>query len=293
MENIEHERKLLNILGLKFMESEDPNILVIMNQNKKQVGMIKKKKLHDRKVKKGSFGYQTRIETNKILYSGTRVLAESYKDLSFHKDNSFFYTFDVKKKNQKSCHIELDLRETPFLCIWSEEFGFMDFTMDDHRMFFLFRSTTDSFQVEETVEVEMNDAEPFDNGKEYIYQLNFCPKDNDLDDKKTRVTYLLKATAINEKEVSICEKSWKKNKLIKNKITNVEGTVSQVIRKHKDGIDAFNRFRYLINEILPLKKEIVEVMLEKRGVPEEPFTLFMPEYSDGFVEETEKTKVLK
>lgn len=292
MENLEHEQILLKMLGLKIVETDSPNVLNVTTRNGKEVGSIKRKKIHNRKVRKGTFGYQTEIETEQVHYSFTRVSEDDFKEKCFKKDNRFFYAFDIKKDNKKNHYVELNLGLNPSLAIWSEEYGFVNFSINNDKMYVNFRSETESFKVEESIEVRMNNEVLHPFGERYSYQLDFCSKGESLENKNSKVTYLISVDIINEKEISICEQTWRKNKLIKNKVTNVEGTISEAITKHKDGIAAFNRFRYFINELLPCRKEIIGVMLEKRGITEYPFMLFMPEYM-GIDVKNDKTKILK
>lgn len=289
MDSLEHEKKLLDLLSLKIVQTEEPNILAIVNRNGKQVGEIKRKRIHGRKLKKGALGYETKLETNKVSYSFTRILEDGYKDEFLKKDKSSFYSFDVKNKNQNRHHVEIDLGINPSLTIWSEEYGFINFLVSERKMRFTFESTTERFHTQEHIEIVMNDEELTHLAKQYYYQLDFCSIDNNLENREKKTSYILSVNMKQEQEISLCESTWRKGKLVKNVFTEGDGKISDIIVKHKDGIEAFKRFRYLINEIIPFKKEVIKVMLEQRGIAEYPFSLFIDDIKIG----KEKTKILK
>ena len=62
-----------------------------------------------------------------------------------------------------------------------------------------------------------------------------------------------------------------------NRENIVAGTVEEMIVKHGMGIAAFKHFRYLINQIVPFKQEIISAMLENYLYKREELSLLIPE----------------
>ena len=71
MESLESELKFLELFGLTLEGPDNSNRYKVFDENKKEVGFIQKKKLHNKNVKKGrvaTFGYVTEIETDNIIF---------------------------------------------------------------------------------------------------------------------------------------------------------------------------------------------------------------------------------
>ncbi len=49
--------------------------------------------------------------------------------------------------------------------------------------------------------------------------------------------------------------------------------------KHQMGIDCFKHFRYLINQILPFKEEVISSLVNEELINKFNLSIFFPEYS--------------
>ena len=77
--------------------------------------------------------------------------------------------------------------------------------------------------------------------------------------------------------MKLVENTWINGKLRTNKENIVVGNVEEMVVKHGMGIDVFKHFRFLINQILPFKQDVVSVMLENSLCKREELSLFIPE----------------
>lgn len=77
--------------------------------------------------------------------------------------------------------------------------------------------------------------------------------------------------------MKLVENNWINGKLRTNRENIVVGNVEEMVVKHGMGIDAFKHFRFLINQILPFKQEVISAMLENYLYKREELSLFVPE----------------
>lgn len=286
MESLQSELKFLELFGLTLEGPDNSNRYKVFDENKKEVGFIQKKKIVKKNIKKGrvaTFGYVTEIETDNIIFKNIRKFNNNNDKPIIFNDKRFYYEFEVKNQNGNE-NVTLCLRDNPYIHMSSNEYGFLDFKLDYHSMFLNFKTQTENYNVEETITVEIKEYndENIHQGQEYTYTISYCDKNNSLDKKVGRTTNELIAKKDprypwNE-TITLKEVYWIDGKLQKHKETEVKSTVSEVIKKHKMGIDAFKHFRCLINELIPNKKEIITAMVEVRKLNEYPFTLFIDEY---------------
>lgn len=279
MESLESEIKFLELFGLTLEGPDNSNRYKVFDENKKEVGFIQKKKLYNKNEKKGldaTYGYITKIETDSIIYENTRKIID--------EENGFYYEFEVKREDGEKDSVNLSLRENAFLNIWSNEYGFIDFKLNYNSFYLNFKSKTDNFNVEEivTADIEYPESENVHRGKEYTYTLSYCNKDQDIDKKIGRTTKsLFVKNNVNypwKGNVIVKELYWQDNELKETIENEFNVPVTEVIKKHQMGIDAFKHFRYLVSKLIPTQQELIGVMLKKRGVKEYPFALFIEEY---------------
>lgn len=280
--NIEHEKKLLELLGYNLIGPDKSNRWLILDENNKQVGFIQYKKLFKKNVKKGTpaiYGYHTEIDSKGICYNATRKINDIQDKNNY--GSIFNYELDIKRENNDVDHLEFNVGETPSLTLWSKEYGFMRFQISSDKLFLNFQSKTENFNVQEIIVYQLYNRQFSNLPNEYTYQLNYCNKDIDLNDdfakgiKGRLITGKSSPEQQDHNEIKILERSWINNKLRVNRESVVIGNLEEMITKHKMGIDSFKHFRFLINQILPFKQEVVSTMLgEKSG---ENLSLFIPE----------------
>lgn len=282
--DIESEKKLVSMLGYNLIGPDNSNRWLIIDEKNNQVGFIQYKKLFNANAKKGyskTYGYHTEIDSKTLSYKSTRKIANGSEKTSF--DTRFNYNFDIKRENGGIDHIDINVGDCPGLTLWSKEHGFMSFKVDYKGIYLNFKSKTENFNTEEVLVYKTDGVQVSDHPKEYSYQLRYCDKCIKLEDENLKG---IKIREINGKstpyqqnynEMKVVENTWINGKLRTNKENIVTGTVEEMVIKHGMGIDAFNHFRFLINQILPFKQEVISAMLENYLSKREELSLIIPE----------------
>ena len=276
--NIESEKKFIDFLGYSVIGPDKSNRWTILDKEENKVGFIQYKKLHKKSRKNEAiFGYVMNIDSKLFTFSKTR-----HEEVS---SNNFEFDYNDN-------HIDINMGKKPSLMIWSKEYGFMDFRLNEDRLFLNFKSKTENYNFEETIKLFIDKSRyGLNNKKEYTYTVNYCDKDKSLDGKDVNtldIEFKHNPTYQKENQIKIKERIWNKNKLIEDKkAITVNGTIKEAIEKNQFGIDAFNHFRYIVNEILPLNEDVIGYLLQEKNLEEE-FRLFVPDF-----QKEEKTLTLK
>lgn len=274
---IEREEKLIDALGYHLLKSND-NRFLIFDDEQNEVGFIefdnvdeeclkrfgsldeydKKfiqyKKLYDNFFKKESFlGYTIKINSNDIYYES--IIKKDEQD-------NFSYEINIKRKDETIDCLVLTLGENASLILKSKNYGNMSFKINQNRLYLNFMSNLENFNVEETVIYEVFDENTFRERKEYTYQIRYCPHKmkgkNDIREIKT--CEISGEGFSSSNKIDLVCRSWYNGHMWLNNRNTVLGTIEDLIYKHKKGIDAFNHFRYLINQILPFKEEVISLL---------------------------------
>jgi len=263
---IEKEKKLIDLLGYSIVGPNGSNRWYILDKDQNQVGYIQYKKLHGRKVKKGNskiFGYQTMINSSDILYESTRESNDRSGKIIEKTDSN--YSFYVKRNDNDLDFVEMNLGKFPSLNLTCKDYGFIIFEFDNRGLYLNYKSVTDKYNIKETL-IYQNVTEEGNNcKKEYTYQISYFKKGLNLsdDEQKGRTTLEISCVQyLNNNQVTIYEKTYKNGKLISETVNRVEGTIEQMVTTHQVGIDCFNYFRSLINQIIPFKDEIISLMIK-------------------------------
>lgn len=260
--NLEKEKKLIDLLGYNLIGPDNNNRWIILDENNNEVGFIQYKKLHNGNKKEGVakiFGYHTIIDSKDIACEFTREAND--KNGSIMTDIDYNYKIDIKKDNEKTDHIELSMGKFPCITMWSKEYGFINFSVDGLQLYLNYKSKTDNFNIEEIL-IYSNIGDKDYKNDEYTYQLRYCKKDLELSDfnAKGRTSREIRGVSVDDRFMVI-ETTWINDKFRNQKRNIVDGNVKEMAIKHQMGIDCFNHFRYLINKILPFKKDLIETML--------------------------------
>lgn len=291
--NIEPEKKLIELLGYNLIGPDKSNRWLIMDENNNQVGFIQYKKIFKKNDKKGyaaTFGYQTIIDSPQISYNSTRKI-NSIDIKPSVGPNYYYYELDIKRKNGDNDHLSIDMGEYPSLTLTSKKYGFIDFKADYEGLYLDFKSKTENFNVAETLVFNSN----FNYEKKYAYQIKYCDKETELHDDQ------LKGVTIREiigssypyqqscNQINLKERTWINGKLRTYRENEVTGTVEELVTKHQMGIDLFNHFRFIINQILPFKQEVVSAMLNDEIIQRSGLSIIIP----NLEEELEKSVTIK
>ena len=128
MLNIESEKKFIEFLGYSVIGPNKSNRWVILDKEENEVGFIQYKKLHKKSRKNETiFGYVMNINSELLTFSKTR-----HEEVS-----SNHFEFDYNDN-----HIDINMGENTSLMIWSKEYGFIDFSLNEKKLFLNFKSKT-------------------------------------------------------------------------------------------------------------------------------------------------------
>lgn len=149
--NIESEEKLIKMLGYNLIGPDNSNRWIITDKDHENVGFIQYKKLHKKNSSKGLeaiYGYHTEINSKDIYFSKTGK----------ETDTDFKYEFSIKREDECLDSIELNLSENPKLTLWSEDYGYIGFYVDNYRLYLDFSSQTEKFYLEENILVGLSSS---------------------------------------------------------------------------------------------------------------------------------------
>ncbi len=280
--NIEHEKKLVELLGYNLIGPDMCNRWLITDENNNQVGFIQYKKLFKKNNKKGlpaTYGYHIEINSNEISYNSTRKVDKENDKIGI--DTRFNYELDIKRKDGNIDHLEVSFGEYPGLTLWSKEYGFINFKLDNDGLYLNFKSKTENFNIEETIVYKTHNRQLSNIPNEYAYQLSYCDKSIKIDNdsskgiKSRQIVGTSTPYQQDSNEIKVVETTWVNSRKRNNRETIVKGTIEEMIVKHNMGIASFNHFRFLINQILPFKQEVISSMIDY--YKKEELALFIPE----------------
>ena len=284
--NIENEKRLIELLGYSLIGPNGSNRWLIIDENQNQVGYIQYKKLYNGNVKKGYnkiFGYETLINSRSIEWNFQRKI----------NDKNGNYKFCIKRDNQKPDYVDMNIGEYPSLKIWSKDNGFISFYIDYRGLYLNYKSKTDKFNIEEVLKYKNIDDEY--HNKEYLYQIRYSKKDHKLSGSNSKITVQREISGTqnfydnNRLKISII--TWVGRKLRTNKDSVVEGTIEEMATKHQMGIDCFNHFRFLINQIIPFNEDVISVIVSNDIVKQNNLSIFFPDYEKELSESRVQKKL--
>lgn len=278
--DIEYEKKLIDLLGYKLYGPILSNRWLILDINYDKMGYIHYEKINNVNQKNEcnvQYGYNMVINSSDISYDSTRII-NSDDDTSLDRDY-LNYKFDIKRENGNIDHVEMRFGRYPSLTIWSKEYGYVSFFIDYEKMFLNFKSKTDNFNIEEVLIFKNSMETSEQSSKEYTYQISYCKKNMQLrdDNSKGRTTRVISGIQDNydENKLKVSEMTFVGGKLRTDRENEVEGTIEEMAIKHQMGIDSFQHFRFLINEILPFKEDIISLMLNKEIINNYCLSMFL------------------
>ncbi len=284
MDNIDYELKLLNLLGLQAIGPYNLNrnkSWKIIDKNNTEVGFIQRKQDTKKNIKKRILTFYTEIETPKISYKNERKI--NNQDQKKILDNQFQYSLDIKRCNNKRDHIELNMGLFPNLTIWSNQYGFMSFSISNNKFHLYCKSETENFNIEERTNVNLLN----DNCKIFGYNLSYKRKNNNNLENIYDLTFNINSYLYGYDYLKFSESNWNNKKRIYTDKKVIPGTITEAIQKQELALESFSYFRYLVNQILPFEQEVVESLLAETEIPDNEIGLFVPDLI------TKKNKTLK
>lgn len=268
--NIKREERLIEALGLHITSSNNANKLLILDEEENEVGFIEfislKKESKEQKILEmfnylNKYSYVIKINSKDVYYEAIRKGNALMLD-----DNNYSYELNIRREDGKTDCLELILGENASLSLKSKTYGNMSFKINPNRMYLNFRSSTENFNLEETIIYQEQNEGLYNERKEYTYQLRYCPQR--LNAKKgireIKTCEISGESYSSFNKIDLADRSWYNGRMWANNRSTVNGTIEELIYKHKVGINAFNHFRYLINEILPFKEEVISLMCKEQ-----------------------------
>lgn len=241
------EIKFIKLLNYELVGPDNSNRWLILDENKNNIGYIQKKKTHKKNIKKNLpavYVYIMNIDSDLIKLTRTR---EIKNDL--FTSNHDYYEFEIKVSETEYANIRLDMGElNRSITIWSEEYGYINFEVTKEKLFLNYKSKTDNYNIEETVDVEDTKM-----SNSYIYDISYCNKDCDIDNQSKTLSIKFKKEKYNSvTPLIIRQLKFENHKLVDDYCIKCEGTIEDSILEHEMGIDSLNHFKYLMNKIIPL-----------------------------------------
>ncbi len=292
--NIEKEERLIELLGYSLVGPSASNTWLILDENQNQVGFIKYKKLYNGNKKKGYtkiFGYHTLLDSNNIYWDYTRSINDINGNIL---DIDGYYEFDIKRDNQENDYVHINISAfLPSISIKSMEYGYMNFKVDyKNELYLNYKSKTDKFNFEEVLIYRNIENDSYYDNK-YIYQIRCCKRDRELYCDSSKGVVTREISGIQDRycdnKLKIEENTWVFGHLRTHKENDYYGTVHEMAVKHQYGIDSFSHFRYLINQIIPFKEEVLSTILSDEIMKN--LSIFFPEYEEELVEEAPQKKL--
>ena len=271
--NIESEKLLVELLGYTLEGPDENNKWIILDEVGNPVGYIKYKKFNNGDKENGFtpvYGYRMTIDSDKVFYKDNRA-----KD---HK--GFSYDFDIKRK--EPVHVALNLGDYAGISIWDNMYkNYWNFRVNNRELCLDFNDETENFETMETVTCKNWGIPNY--MREYTYKISAYDKR----DRQPMPNFEHRITGhqMFENRVVIDEMTLKNNVVTKSKISFAQGTVEELGSMNDMGIDAFNRFRFLINQTLPFTKDIIPLILTEGRVKRYKYQAFMPKEEKAAVKQ--------
>ena len=271
--NIESEKLFVELLGYTLEGPDANNKWTILDELGNPVGYIKYKKFNNGN-KENEFtpiyGYRTVIDSDKIFYKDNRS-----KD---HK--GFSYNFDIKQEDP--IHVALDLGDFAGISIWNNMYrNYWSFRVNNREFYLEFNDETENFETIENVTCKNWGLPNY--MREYTYKISAYDKR----DRQPMPNFEQRITGYQmfENRLAIDETTLKNNVVTKSKISFATGTVEELGSKNDMGIDAFNRFRFLINKTLPFTQDVMPYILTENLARRYKYQAFMPKEEKGAVKQ--------
>lgn len=278
--NLEKEKRLIELLGYSLLGPDGSNRWIILDENQNQVGHIQYKKMYNGNSKKGYskiFGYHTVINSSNIIYTSKRN--NNDKEGNVITNTDFDYSFDIKRDNQEIDHVEINTGDIPSLYIWSKKYGFLEFKIDDKGLYLAFKRKTEQLNIEELL-IYRNTNEYYDK-KKYVYQETSCDKVMDLSEHTNKGKTIKEISGTKrycEDQLEVSEKIWVDGEEIAAHEYSTNDTVEEMAIKDGNGIDCFNRFRLLINQLIPFNEDVISAIVSDENIRQYNLSIFFPDY---------------
>lgn len=274
-DNIESERRLLELLGYQALYAYNPNYYYIQNSSGENVGCIRRKteegKLSSKTI------YQTEINKGNFICDNKRQ--EQTPNNKYFVNDEFCYEFEMKNKNGKMDKVSLKLDERPRFELDSKSLGKVIFYIHNNYCHLNYQTSNNNQVLSKTVTIKLNNDDLL-YSPDYSYTL--IKKDLDKNGQETSTTtivheYSYQLDENKEPYIEFNSQEYKNNQKesMKKEKTNYY-SILEVITNDQEALNTFNEVRNLINDNYFLNKDLMEAMLENRDTIEEELLLLIP-----------------
>lgn len=263
---IKQEIVFLELFGYSYTKQKNDYRWIIGDENHNEIGSIQLEKRKNEVTKEDEYLFHTIIDSSLISCDFSRNITS--------EDDYGNYIFKVKRKDEKEDEVTLRLGKYSRLYLDSEEYGPLQFNVFYKGIHLDFYSKTDNHLFHEIL-TYYNDPE----NQEYSYEIRYCDKDNNASNEKDNsiiISGLYTNKMNNPNEILLKEEEIREGKVARQKEEIVNGTIEELAKRHGMGINSFKHFRNLINDIVPMKKDLITTMLSKETIEELKLLSFFP-----------------
>ena len=252
MNQIKYEKILTSLLGLNIVQSKNEDDFEIFDEDNNLVGYIKKIRIFNKdKLSPIDFNFRTGIKTETINFTNSRSINNS--------NDTFIYNIDIIEKKQ-TVHkvIKVNINDKPSVLILDQNDDTMKFHVEYDRLYFSYQRQLKNKKYENIV-VEIKN---YNDGVEYNYNSTITDQRKQLQGQGDKKSYRLfiKENPIFRYELTIKEQKKENGKIIKSIDFNEKGLNKEQIMNH-EVIQAFDSFKFLIEDFLPLDIEGIKTIL--------------------------------
>lgn len=244
------EEKFLDLFGFRLFGPNVNSRYQIIDENNNEIGYIQRKKIEKgNKNIDATYGYRLEINSPTLKISRTRNeerLDDEYK-------------FDVKKDNNIYT-VDMVLGELPSISIYTPEYNILDFCINKNNLFCNYLSKGENHIFEDKIILEKQG----NYSVSYKYILSFCDNIENIN-RATEHEIYFNYNQLREYPLDMRYRySNEAGEVVINEIDKNKNLMTTAIKKHKIAINSFSHFRYLINQVLPFKEDIVTSLLEDK-----------------------------
>ncbi|MDE6284167.1 MAG: hypothetical protein K2M17_00255 [Bacilli bacterium] len=209
------------------------------------------------------YGYVIEVKTEQLHYQASRTKEESATKFDFEINN-----------NGETALVQLDIKEDRHVQIKSPSLGNISFLVGENRLVLAFDEKVETGTITEKVVVDMQPKDTKQKYPIYSYYIRKSIK------KFNSIALQMDFEEESVGKIKTRETKYKGDQLATVMTDHVKGDILTAIRKQKLGLEAFDRFRFLINNVLPLKGEVIETLLKDMSVNWPELSIFMPDIAE-------------
>ena len=260
---IEKEEKLLNKLGLHLQKNPNTKTLLILDDNKNEVGTIKPEPKED------ILNYKTTIEKNGLKYEMETLcdqddiilpLEDNYI-INITKDGQYFGKVVIQYPDEFADETIINSHNA------KGESAALEISQDGFLIHI--QGTTDNYKTIEEIHYKDIIYDKEFEFKSYSYSLTYCKKDGDIKDEfsNRNICRILEGETI-AKQSQIKQQTWKGNKLVFEEAFNTDENVLELATENEMGLHCINYLQRRLNEEFPLCDDVITQIIDEKILKE-------------------------